>query len=137
MDAVPPCTGADVVVRVVWERAGRGLRGEVVVRNVGDHACRLGGKPAVSPLAADGTRLATQTAVTLELRGSGYVVVQPGQRARAAVGWSNWCGPDPSDRALVTWWDGSAVAEVEGPLRPGCDSRRPTNLTSSWFDLLD
>ena len=58
---VPPCAGEDVVVRVIWEREGGGLRGEVVVHNVGDHACRLGGKPSVSPLAADGTAIAAQS----------------------------------------------------------------------------
>jgi hypothetical protein len=133
----PPCAGDDVVARVVWERDGRGLRGEVIVRNVGDHACRLGGKPGVYPLAADGTAMPTRTAVTLELRGRGYVVVEPGQSARARVSWRNWCGAKPTDRAQVTWWDGSATARVEGPLSPDCDLRRPSNLTSSWFDLID
>lgn len=125
-----------MVVRVLWERDGKGLRGEVVVQNVGDRACRLGGKPSVSPLAADGTAMATQTAITLELRGQGYVVIEPGQCAMARVSWSNWCGESPSRRAVVTWWDGSAVATVEGPLSPGCDKKRPTNLTSSWFDVI-
>jgi hypothetical protein len=135
-DTAPPCTRDDVVVRVVWERDGRGLRGEVVVENTGDHACRLGGKPSVSPLAADGSAMATQTATTLELQGKGYVVIEPGQRATARLSWSNWCGGAPTARALVAWWDGSAVARVEGPLRPGCDTRRPTGLSSSWFDVV-
>lgn len=133
---VPPCTRDDVVARVVWQRDGRGLRGEVVVENTGDHACRLGGKPSVRPLAADGTAMPTQVAVTLEMRGTGYVVIEPGQRAVARLSWPNWCGEKPTSRALVSWWDGSAVARVEGPLHPGCDTRRPASLRSSWFDVI-
>lgn len=132
----PPCTGDDVVVRVVWQRDGKGLRGEVVVHNVGGDACRLGGKPVVRPLAADGTVIAVETVVTLELRGRGYVVVEPGQRATAPIFWRNWCGRKPSRRAMVEWRDGSAVAAVEGPLSPDCDRTRPTNLMSSWFDVI-
>jgi hypothetical protein len=123
-----------VVVTVVWQRDGSGLRGEVVVENVGGRACRLAGKPSVTPLDEDGQRLGVDTMMTLEARLPDHVDIQPGQRAAAPVSWRNWCGATPSRQALVAWRGGSAVAGVDGPVRPECDELRPGNLTSSWFD---
>jgi Protein of unknown function (DUF4232) len=136
-EPVPPCGADDVVVTVVWERRGTGLRGRVVVENVGGRVCRLGGKPTVRPLAGDGRELGVQTVVTLEWRSPGYTDLAPGRRAAARVSWDSWCGQVPSGRALVEWHDGSAVARVRGPLRPPCDQTRHGNLSSSWFDLTE
>src|ERR1700721_1408242 len=134
---VPACGPDDLVVEVSWERDGTGLRGRLVAANVSDRACKLAGKPDVTPLGADGTPLPARTVMTLELRNPGYVILQPGQRAVAPVWWASWCGQHASDRAQVGWPRGSAVPQVSGPGQPECVQSRPTNLSSSWFDLIE
>ncbi len=69
-DEVPACGPDDLVVVVNWERRGTGLRGEVIAENVGDHACKLAGKPEVAALGPDGTPLPVRTTITLEWRKS-------------------------------------------------------------------
>ena len=132
----PLCEAADLAVAVHWERDGTGLRGQVVAENIGGRACRLAGKPEITPLAADGTPLAARTVITLEWRSPGYVLLQPGQRAAARVGWRSWCGRQAAGRAQVGWGSGSAVAEVHGPAQPDCSAGEPDNLMSSWFQLI-
>lgn len=134
---VPLCEAADLAVAVHWERDGTGLRGQVVAENVGGRACRLAGKPGVTPLAPDGTELPAQTVVTLEWRSPGYVLLQPGQLATARVGWSNWCGRQAGGQARVDWGSGQAVADVHGPAQPECSAGEPDNLVSSWFQLAE
>ncbi len=102
----------------------------------GRRACRLAGKPEVTPLAGDGTPLPAQTVVTLEWRSPGYVLLRPGQRAAARVGWSSWCGRQAGGRARVRWDSGEAAAEVHGPAQPECSPGAPGNLVSSWFELI-
>lgn len=133
---VPLCEAADLAVAVHWERDGTGLRGQVVAENVGGRVCRLAGKPEVTPLAGDGTPLPARTVITLEWRSPGYVLLQPGQRAAARVGWSSWCGRPAAGQAQVAWGSGSAVAEVHGPAQPECSPGQPDNLVSSWFQLI-
>jgi Domain of unknown function (DUF4232) len=133
---VPLCEAADLAVSVHWERDGTGLRGQVVAENVGGRVCRLPGKPEVTPLAGDGTPLPARTVITLEWRSPGYVLLQPGQRAAARVGWPNWCGRPAAGQARVAWGGGSAVAEVHGPAQPECSPGQPDNLVSSWFQLI-
>jgi hypothetical protein len=133
---VPLCEAADLAVAVHWERDGTGLRGQVVAENVGGRACRLAGKPAVTPLAADGTPLPARTVITLEWRSPGYVRLAPGQRAAARVSWGSWCGRQAADRARVEWDGGHAVANVRGPAQPECSPGAPDNLASSWFQLI-
>jgi Domain of unknown function (DUF4232) len=136
MAEAPLCEAADLAVVVRWQREGTGLRGQVVAENVGGRACRLPGKPEVTPLAGDGTPLPAQTVITMEWRSPGYVLLQPGQRAAAPVGWSSWCGRRAGGRAQVGWGSGSAVAEVHGPTQPECSPGAPDNLVSSWFQLI-
>jgi hypothetical protein len=131
--AVQDCHGDEVEVTVRWERDGTGLRGQVIVRNVGGRTCRLPGKPGVRPLGQDGTPLDADTMITLELLEPGYVDIEPGQLAAARVTWPNWCGPAAGDQAVITWGDGSATAHVEGPVQPSCEQGHGGNLTSSWF----
>src|SRR6202021_1640419 len=114
---VPACGPDDLVVEVSWERDGTGLRGRLVAANVSDRACKLAGKPDVTPLGADGTPLPARTVMTLELRNPGYVILQPGQRAVAPVWWASWCGQHASDRAQVGWPGGSARARWPPPSR--------------------
>lgn len=134
---LPQCGADDVEVRVRWERDdGGGLVGEVVVVNVGGRACRLGGKPTLAPLKSDGERLEVANVVATDLRIPGYVVLKTEQRAAAAAGWLSWCGEAPVNRMLVSWPGGSAVAKVDGPVRPDCRSDQPANLSSWWFELV-
>jgi hypothetical protein len=131
--AVPDCQGDEVEVTVRWERDGAGLRGQVLVRNVGGRTCRLPGKPGVRPLGQDGRPLEVNTSITLELLEPGYVDIAPGEQAAARVTWPNWCGPAAGDQAEVTWNDTPVTARVEGPVQPSCQPGRGGNLTSWWF----
>jgi hypothetical protein len=133
---MPPCGSGDLAVDVNWEHDGDGLRGQVVAENVSGRACRLAGKPAVTPMQLGGAPLPVTTTVTMEMVEPGYVIVQPGERAAAPAVWGSWCGQQASDRARVDWPDGSTVAQVHGPPQPGCIEGRPENLTSSWFELM-
>jgi Protein of unknown function (DUF4232) len=135
--AVPVCGTADLAVTLEWEPDGPGLRGRVVAENVGGRTCRLPGKPTVTPLGLDGQQLPAKTVVTLEMMEPGYAVLSPGDRAAALARWPNWCGPQASDRALVSWEGGSATAQVHGPTQPTCDPGRPGDLTSSWFRVIE
>ena len=134
---VPLCEAADLAVAVHWAPDGTGLRGQVVAENVGGRACRLAGKPGITPLAADGTPLPAQTVITLEWRSPGYVLLEPGQRAAARVGWRSWCGRQAAGQAQVDWGSGQAVADVHGPAQPECSPGEPGNLVSSWFQLIE
>jgi hypothetical protein len=132
-DDLPLCQPDDVSVEVQWNQDNSGLRGQVVARNSGQRACRLAGKPSVTPLAADGTPLPVPTTITLEFVSPGYAVLQPGDVARARISWNSWCGQPASDRALVDWNSGSATVPVQGPVQPPCDPDRRAQVTSYWF----
>ncbi len=132
---LPWCGPGDVSVTVRWEPDGDGLRGQVIAGNIGSRACRMPGKPEVTPLGLDGRPLGVEGVQTLELEFPGYVVLEPGQQAAALVFWSGWNGPKASSRAQVTWDDGSAIAQVQGPVQP-VSSQPRGQITSSWFRLL-
>lgn len=136
-DRLPLCEPEDLEVTVHWEQDGAGLRGQVLARNVGSRTCRLAGKPGVAPLGLDGTPLPAQTVITMEMRTPGYVVLRPGQAAAAPTAWRNWCGPDASAHARVSWQGGTAIADVHGLVQPECSGLDADNLTSGWFRLLD
>jgi hypothetical protein len=127
------CGPDDISVEVHWSQGDVGLRGQVVARNTGQRACRLPGKPSVTPLAADGTPLPVPTTITLEFVSPGYAVLQPGDVATARISWNSWCGQPASDRALVNWNSGSATVPVHGPVQPACDPDRRAQVTSYWF----
>jgi len=131
-DEMPACGPDDLSVTVRWERHGTGLRGQVIAENTGDRACRLPGKPGVTPLGRDGQPLPVETLITLEWLSPGYVTLEPGERAAAAVAWDGWGGQAASSRAQVTWEGGAATAAVEGPPQPDATGA-PGNISSSWF----
>jgi hypothetical protein len=135
--ALPLCGPEDLAVTVRWEQDGTGLRGQVTARNAGSRACRLAGKPGVTPLGLDGVPLPAGTVITLEMLHPGYVVLRPGQRAAAPVSWRNWCGQAASARARVSWQGGAAIADVQGPVQPQCSGQGADNLSSGWFKLID
>ena len=132
---LPACGPGDLSVTVRWERDGAGLRGQVIAENTGSRACRLPGKPGVTPLGLDGEPLPVETVITLEWLSPGYVTLEPGQRAAAPVAWDSWDGLAASSRAQVTWAGGAATAAVEGPAQPDATGA-PRNIASSWFRLL-
>jgi hypothetical protein len=132
---VPVCQPDDLAVTVRWESHGPGLRGQVVAENISARSCRLPGKPGIVPVGQDGKPLPAQTIVTMEWMSPGYVELAPGDRAAAPAGWANWCGEPASRRALVRWDGVEVVAEVDGPVQPGCEPGKPNNLTSGWFHL--
>ncbi|ONI68291.1 hypothetical protein BWI15_35335 [Kribbella sp. ALI-6-A] len=134
-DEIPEAAPDELAFSLSWEDDDGGLRGELTAVNVGDRLVRLTGKPGVTPIGTDGVPLDTLTAVTLEMRSPGYVVLAPGARATATVWWGAWDGPPAGDSARITW-EGEAEAGVTGPLQP---ERREgaTNLSSSWFARAD
>jgi hypothetical protein len=134
-EELPACRPDDVSVTVSWKRDGGGLRGQVTAENTGSRACRLPGKPGVTPLGRDGRPLPTQMMVTLEMLLPGYVVLEPGQRAAAPVTWGGWDGAMASSEAQVTWEGGAVTAAVQGPAQPA-STGPPCHLSSSWFRLL-
>jgi Protein of unknown function (DUF4232) len=129
----PECEPEDLEFALTWTPAGRGLTGRLQARNVGQRACRLSGKPVLVPLAPDGTELAAQTVITLELRAPGYVLLGPGDSAVADVGWAGWNGPPASGRMLVRWPGGQQDFRTAGPPQPEPAPDGATNLWSSWF----
>lgn len=118
-DEMPACGPDDLSVTVRWERHGAGLRGEVIAENTGDRACRL----------------PVETLITLEWLSPGFVTLEPGERAAAALAWDGWGGQAASSRAQVTWEGGAATATVDGPAQPDATAA-PGNISSSWFRLL-
>jgi hypothetical protein len=88
-EELPTWGPGDVSVTVCWERNGSGLRGQVVAENTGSRACRLPGKPVVTPLGPDGRPLPAENGITLEMKLPGHVVLEPGHRA-APVAWGGW-----------------------------------------------
>jgi hypothetical protein len=137
--ALPYCAPDELDMALTWQMGEDGsLRGDVTVRNRGTRTCRVGGKPIVTPLARDGSPLRAQTIVTLESRMPSWVVLSPGARALASVGWSGWCGAPASGRARIEWERGDTTVTADGPRQPRCpDGGQPVNLWSSWFRALD
>ena len=132
----PEAQPAEVEFSLAWRLEDGHLVGELEARNIGSRAIRLSGKPSLRPVGADGQPLDTGTVVSLELRLPGHVEVEPGRRARAAVGWAGWDGPPARGEVIVGWPGGHVVVTANGPRQP--ESSGPaTNLWSSWFELVE
>jgi hypothetical protein len=132
---VPEAAPRDVTFRLSWAERDGGLVGHLDAENVSDRAVRLSGKPGLVPLDEAGDPLGAKTIVTMELRLPGYAVLEPGQVARADVGWAGWDGTPASGRVLVRWEGGEAEVVADGPAQPVA-SGPATTLSSSWFTTL-
>jgi hypothetical protein len=126
----------DVALTLTWWSDGDGLRGELGVRNVGQHRIRLYGMPRLVPLDIDGHPLETDTFMTLEMRMPNYAELAPGESAVAAVGWAGWDGRPADGTVRVEWPGGQADVPAIGPRQP-TGSGPATNLWSSWFVRVD
>jgi len=132
----PEAGPEDVAFTLTWSPDGAGLRGELAVRNVGGHRIRVSGKPQLTPLAADGRPLETDSIITLELRVPDYVELDTGESAIANVGWAGWDGPAAGEAVRVEWPGGQADVPTVGPRQPA-GSGPATNLWTSWFVRAD
>ena len=126
----------EVAFTLSWEAAGGTLHGILEGRNVSDHPVRLSHKPGLIPIGVDGEPLDAETIVTAELRLPDYAEMGPGERARATVSWAGWGGPPASGRVIVKWSGGQVEVAASGPRQPTA-SGPTTNLSSSWFTLID
>lgn len=99
--ALPYCTDEEVTVTLEWEMTERGsLSGRVLVEDTGTRACRIGGKPTITP----------------------------DERAAAEVGWSGWCGEPASGQVRVKWQFAEGTVRVDGPIQRRCSrEEHPTN----------
>lgn len=129
----PPEARPDqLAVSVEWQAEDGGLRGSIDVRNVSDETVRVSNKPRLLPLDDSGDPLDVGTVVTLEMRLPGYVVLEPGQRARADARWAAWTGGPPGDRVLVRWPGGEQLVTVSGPTVPQ-RTDGATGISPTWF----
>jgi len=131
---IPEAQVGEVELKLTWGSVNGNLEGTLEAVNVSAHPVRLTGKPGLKPLGADGEPLDTTGVVSLELKLPGYVVLQPGDKAAAPVGWAGWDGPAASGVVLVSWDGARTEVQASGPAQP--PSQGPaTNLWSSWFVL--
>ncbi|MBV8196030.1 MAG: DUF4232 domain-containing protein [Candidatus Dormibacteraeota bacterium] len=135
---VPYCGPDEIEASLAWTMTDRGgLSGRLTLRNVGNRACRVGGKPEITPLAVNGAPLPTQHIITLEKRVPSWTIIGPGESAAAGVWWSGWCGAPASGEVRVAWEQGEATVTADGPHQPQClGSEAPTNTSSSWFNRI-
>ena len=132
MADVPEASAEEVACTLTWQADGEVLRGELVVRNIGQRRIRLSGKPRLIPLDTDGQPLGTDTIITLEMKMPNYAELDPGESASADVGWAGWDGPAAGGTVRVEWPGGQVDVPAVGPRQPA--GRGPaTNLWSSWF----
>lgn len=122
----------DIAFSLTWLPDGDTLKGELEARNVGNRRVRLTGKPQLTPLGIDGRPLDTPTIITLELMLPGFVELDPGESAIAAIGWAGWDGLAAGPRVRVEWPGGQVDVATLGPREPAA-SGPATNLWSSWF----
>jgi hypothetical protein len=134
---VPEATAAQLSMILEWHAVADGsLQGQLVVNNRGDHLVRVSGKPRLVALGVDGRDLAAEMVVTGELRIPDFVVLAPGERARALVSWGGWKEPTCSGRFRIELPGGRTELGASGPHQP--EPSGPANhLSSSWFERLD
>jgi len=134
---VPEATAHQLVLLLEWRAVVDGsMDGELVVVNDAEQPVRVSGKPRLVAIGLDGRDLGVDMVVTAELRIPDFVVLGPGERARALVSWAGWNGPPCSGRFRIELPGGRAELSALGPRQPEA-SGPATNLSSSWFERLD
>ncbi|WP_112244706.1 DUF4232 domain-containing protein [Kribbella monticola] len=123
----------EVEFKLAWQETSGGLEGTLEAVNICEHPVTLTGKPGLMPLGADGEPLDAIGVVSLEARIPGYVVLRPGEKAIAPVGWAGWDGPPASGVFVVSWNGGRTEVRPTGPAQPQ-RTGPTTNLWSSWFE---
>ena len=134
---VPEATSAELVVFLEWRAVADGsMEGELVVINDADKPVRVSSRPILVPVGVDGRDLGVDMVNTAELLIPDFVVLGPGERARALVSWGGWNGPPCSGRFRIELPGGRTELSGLGPHQP--EARGPaTNLSSSWFERID
>jgi hypothetical protein len=136
VDEVREARPDDLELSLAWDDDDVGrLVGELRARNISTTSVRLSGKPDLRPLGVDGTPLARHAVVTLEFRSPGYAEIGPGEHGSAPVGWAGWDGPRACGHVAVRLAGAEVIVSTSGPFQP-THSGPPTNLWSSWFDLV-
>ena len=121
-------------ISLEWQHDGQALTGWVEVINTGMKSCRVGGEPVIKPLGQDGSPLEVAHITSLEMRRPGFVVLRPGQRARAGISWAGWDGPAVGRNVLVRIGPFETNIAAIGPTQPQ-RVREPTNTSSTWFEV--
>jgi uncharacterized protein DUF4232 len=136
VDEVREARPDDLELSLVWDEDDEGgLVGQLRARNITAMPVRLSGKPGLRPLGEDGAPLATDMVVTAEFRSPGYAEIGPGEQASAPVGWAGWHGPPAGGQVAIRLSGGDVIVATSGPFQP-TRWGPPTNLWSSWFDLV-
>ena len=128
----PEAVPSQLQLALVWRRDDEGsLEGELRALNIAERAVRVSSKPRLAALGLAGEDLEVDMIVTAEMRVPGFVLLEPGERARAPVLWSGWDGPPCSGRFIVDLAGGQATVRASGPRQPR--SQGPATLLSSWW----
>jgi Protein of unknown function (DUF4232) len=104
----------------IWEGAAGSRMSAINLENVGTASCTLEGTPDIALLDPSGAEIASGVTfvggpadwvVNGKPKPSGWPVatLAPGDRALARLGWSNWCGSDPSPSWRFTLPGGGIV----------------------------
>lgn len=138
--AVRPCDAKSLVARAGRESDGTSFAaaGDVELKNVGQHPCRLRGVPRVQVTRLDGTSLGLDFTVFNNrpvLRPAVLPVGKP-DAASMHLAWLNWCGGQLGPlkiRIRLPHSHGTVVASFDGPpdydFVPKCESAsRPSRL---------
>jgi hypothetical protein len=134
---VPAAIAAQLVLFLEWQAVADGsLEGELVVINDAEQSVRVSGRPMLVPIGVDGRDLGVDMIVTAELRIPDFVVLGPGERARALVSWGGWNGPPCSGRFRIELPGARTELSALGPRQPEAGGPA-TNLSSSWFERPD
>ncbi len=115
----------------IWEGAAGSRMSAINLENVGTASCTLEGTPDIALLDPTGAEITSDVtfvdapaewAVNGKPKPSGWPVVTlaPGDRALARLGWSNWCGSDPSPNWRLTL-PGGGTADLGQADPPPCN----------------
>ncbi len=150
--APEPCQGADLAVNGQVEFVANGKGGGIAVialKNKGDQACRLEGRPSVKLVHSGEPKqvnapidrppvIFPDTAYPL----SSLLAIKPGEVAGLTIGWMNWCDPQipgkkrvPPSSVRITLASGSGHVDADYNAVPPClDPKSPSTIEVSPFE---